>query len=101
MLSLNRWLEQKFITGQQQLLFPGMKAPHEQPALPEGGASHETGPSAAGNRLSAKTAHHAADALKEMVEFGDAPSCSFCGSLMTRNGSCFRCQSCGSTSGCS
>ena len=32
---------------------------------------------------------------------GDAPSCHLCGAIMTRNGSCFRCQSCGSTSGCS
>jgi ribonucleoside-diphosphate reductase alpha chain len=36
-----------------------------------------------------------------MVDLGDAPSCSFCGSIMTRNGSCYRCMSCGSTSGCS
>src|SRR5205807_680916 len=32
---------------------------------------------------------------------GDAPSCHVCGSIMTRNGSCYRCMSCGSTSGCS
>ncbi len=31
----------------------------------------------------------------------DAPSCSDCGSLMTRNGSCYRCLQCGETSGCS
>ena len=31
----------------------------------------------------------------------DAPACHFCGSLMTRNGSCYRCANCGSTSGCS
>ncbi len=31
----------------------------------------------------------------------DAPSCSECGSLMTRNGSCYRCENCGGTSGCS
>jgi ribonucleoside-diphosphate reductase alpha chain len=32
---------------------------------------------------------------------GDAPSCSVCGAIMVRNGSCYRCMSCGSTSGCS
>jgi ribonucleoside-diphosphate reductase alpha chain len=32
---------------------------------------------------------------------GDAPSCSTCGAIMVRNGSCYRCMSCGSTSGCS
>jgi ribonucleoside-diphosphate reductase alpha chain len=31
----------------------------------------------------------------------DAPSCSECGMLMTRNGSCYKCENCGSTSGCS
>jgi ribonucleoside-diphosphate reductase alpha chain len=44
---------------------------------------------------------HAADAMKEMYEMGDAPSCSVCGAIMVRNGSCYRCMSCGSTSGCS
>jgi ribonucleoside-diphosphate reductase alpha chain len=31
----------------------------------------------------------------------DAPSCHYCGAIMTRNGSCYRCANCGSTSGCS
>jgi len=31
----------------------------------------------------------------------DAPSCSDCGSIMVRNGSCYKCLNCGSTSGCS
>jgi ribonucleoside-diphosphate reductase alpha chain len=31
----------------------------------------------------------------------DAPTCSECGGLMTRNGSCFKCENCGGTSGCS
>jgi len=31
----------------------------------------------------------------------DAPACHYCGSIMTRNGSCYRCANCGSTSGCS
>jgi ribonucleoside-diphosphate reductase alpha chain len=31
----------------------------------------------------------------------DAPPCHYCGSLMVRNGSCYRCANCGSTSGCS
>jgi ribonucleoside-diphosphate reductase alpha chain len=32
---------------------------------------------------------------------GDAPSCMDCGSIMVRNGSCYKCLNCGSTSGCS
>ena len=31
----------------------------------------------------------------------DAPSCSDCGSIMIRNGACYKCLNCGSTSGCS
>ena len=45
--------------------------------------------------------YHAADAMRDMYEMGDAPSCSTCGAIMVRNGSCYRCMSCGSTSGCS
>jgi len=45
--------------------------------------------------------YHAADAMRDMYEMGDAPSCSVCGAIMVRNGSCYRCMSCGSTSGCS
>jgi len=45
--------------------------------------------------------YHAASAMKELYDMGDSPSCSTCGSIMTRNGSCYRCMECGSTSGCS
>jgi ribonucleoside-diphosphate reductase alpha chain len=45
--------------------------------------------------------YHAADAMRDMYEMGDAPSCPTCGAIMVRNGSCYRCMSCGSTSGCS
>src|SRR3989475_227734 len=31
----------------------------------------------------------------------DAPACSDCGSIMIRNGTCYKCLNCGSTSGCS
>ncbi len=41
---------------------------------------------------------------REKVVFqtqADSPSCSECGSIMVRNGSCYKCLQCGSTSGCS
>jgi ribonucleoside-diphosphate reductase alpha chain len=44
---------------------------------------------------------HASDAMKSMYDMGDAPSCSTCGAIMVRNGSCYRCMECGGTSGCS
>ena len=31
----------------------------------------------------------------------DAPACAECGALMVRNGACYKCLNCGSTSGCS
>jgi ribonucleoside-diphosphate reductase alpha chain len=36
-----------------------------------------------------------------IVNQADAPSCSDCGSIMIRNGACYKCPNCGSTSGCS
>ena len=33
--------------------------------------------------------------------YEDAPPCSTCGSIMVRNGSCYKCLNCGATSGCS
>ena len=35
------------------------------------------------------------------VNQADAPSCMDCGSIMVRNGACYKCANCGSTSGCS
>jgi ribonucleoside-diphosphate reductase alpha chain len=57
--------------------------------------------SAGGLHMEDRGVYHAADAMKEMYDMGDAPSCHTCGAIMVRNGSCYRCMSCGSTSGCS
>jgi ribonucleoside-diphosphate reductase alpha chain len=42
--------------------------------------------------------------LQPKLPFGpaveDAPVCSECGGLMTRAGTCYKCENCGSTSGC-
>jgi ribonucleoside-diphosphate reductase alpha chain len=35
------------------------------------------------------------------VAVADAPLCAECGGFMTRNGSCYKCENCGGTSGCS
>jgi ribonucleoside-diphosphate reductase alpha chain len=45
--------------------------------------------------------YHTASAMRLMIDMGDSPSCATCGAIMTRNGSCYRCNECGSTSGCS
>ena len=50
---------------------------------------------------SATAAPPATDAAFARPALDDAPACSTCGTLMTRNGSCYRCGNCGATSGCS
>jgi ribonucleoside-diphosphate reductase alpha chain len=39
--------------------------------------------------------------MQSMYVLDDAPSCAGCGSIMVRNGSCYKCMNCGETSGCS
>ena len=76
-----RWLELKFITGEQGELFKAL--PVTIPAtMPSDGRDP-------------------VEALGALVQIGDAPACNICGSLMVRSGTCYRCGTCGSTSGCS
>ncbi len=97
-----RWLQLRFLTGQQQLLFESFRPKPSVvgPQPSENGEMNgmEPKPEARGPKPGSL---HAADALAGIIDLGDAPTCSFCGSIMTRNGSCYRCGSCGSTSGCS
>jgi ribonucleoside-diphosphate reductase alpha chain len=39
--------------------------------------------------------------FRSMYALDDAPTCAGCGSIMVRNGSCYKCMNCGETSGCS
>lgn len=75
---LFRWLELRFLKGEQGSMF---ELP--RPVQPQ------------------REATSVVEALGQVVQLGDAPVCQFCGSLMVRNGSCYRCMTCGSTSGCS
>jgi ribonucleoside-diphosphate reductase alpha chain len=43
----------------------------------------------------------AASVRSSFINQADAPSCMDCGSIMIRNGACYKCLNCGSTSGCS
>jgi ribonucleoside-diphosphate reductase alpha chain len=105
-----RWLQLRFLTGQQQMLFENLRlrtsGVSTQPSEPgELNGSSGSGPMGSGpttnDQRPTTGSVHAADALAGIIDLGDAPTCSFCGSIMTRNGSCYRCGSCGSTSGCS
>ncbi len=101
-----RWLDLRFRMGEQQSLFDDLR-PRSQahPAVPPAAASIAAVSAQPSLYEKAEAPRsktgHASDALSELVNMGDAPSCHVCGAIMTRNGSCFRCQSCGSTSGCS
>jgi ribonucleoside-diphosphate reductase alpha chain len=75
---LFRWLELRFLKGEQGILFELSNGKHPQSDVA-----------------------NSVEALRELVNLGGAPTCQFCGSLMVRNGSCYRCLECGSTSGCS
>jgi hypothetical protein len=74
---LFRWLELRFLKGEQGILLE-LQSPGQ--LRRDGGA---------------------VEALGQIVGFGDGPACQICGSLMVKNGSCYRCLECGSTSGCS
>ncbi|MBZ5656336.1 MAG: vitamin B12-dependent ribonucleotide reductase [Acidobacteriia bacterium] len=95
-----RWLQLRFLSGQQQLLFDNLRP--KSWSAPEGvGDLNGSAEPRSESREPRAGSVHAADALAGMIDLGDAPSCSVCGSIMVRNGSCYKCMSCGSTSGCS
>ena len=136
-----RWLQLRFLSGQQLSLFSGLGAPsgaaaavdapasessselrpgiypltadQHQPTRgmgatdsPRGGIAPDMYASAASSSAASpgmedRGIYHPSDAMRGMYEMGDAPSCHTCGAIMVRNGSCYRCMSCGSTSGCS
>ncbi len=75
--------------------------PSGETTPPQGGVASGQKPAGGSPTIVDRGLYHSADALKEFVDLGDAPSCHVCGAIMTRNGSCYRCMSCGSTSGCS
>jgi len=81
-----RWLASKFLSAEHQEAV-GVR-PTEPSHAPVSGSSVGTDQA----ELSAGAAVRAQS---------DAPPCHYCGSIMTRNGSCYRCANCGSTSGCS
>ena len=65
---------------------------------------HTNGHAANGNGNGAAAAPITLNLGGTKVSFqtqADAPSCADCGSIMVRNGVCYKCLNCGSTSGCS
>ena len=90
-----RWLASKFLNGTQQEAIgivrrePVIEIEAAAPAISQPPAPIKPPP---------------ADSNPIKISFvgqEDAPACSDCGSIMIRNGTCYKCLNCGSTSGCS
>jgi ribonucleoside-diphosphate reductase alpha chain len=95
-----RYLASKFLSREQQeavgvQAVEGSLRPDSPPQL-ENGVGARRRARTADEEPAAKPAPSATFRTQ-----ADAPSCHYCGSIMTRNGSCYRCGNCGSTSGCS
>jgi ribonucleoside-diphosphate reductase alpha chain len=102
-----RWLASKFLSREDKMA-AGVILRDEQ-AEAEMQAAFATPPSLpilGGGRLEAVPPSTLAPIAPEMSKVTflyqqDAPTCHECGSIMVRNGSCYKCNNCGSTSGCS
>ncbi|MBI3083526.1 MAG: vitamin B12-dependent ribonucleotide reductase [Candidatus Omnitrophica bacterium] len=93
-----RWMALKFLPAEEAQQFkvtelPGAKPSNGTAATP---ASSKPSPAAA-----ASPNPFEQQEKLTFVAQADAPVCSDCGSLMVRNGNCYKCVNCGSTSGCS
>jgi len=82
-----RWLASRFLSNEEK--------------AEVGVVIRETSPVAAPKAAAAKS-DGGGTGVQFTVDLGaDAPSCHDCGAIMVRNGSCYKCMNCGSTSGCS
>ena len=68
------------------------------PAEARGGNSRLSGSSEEGEGPGAQLPLPIATGYQNQA---DAPPCHSCGTIMVRNGACYKCTNCGSTSGCS
>ena len=87
-----RWLASKFLSAEHQQAVGVQTSeaslkPHAGPVVASG--------------IQVDRAPEAGVGVAAIRPQSDAPPCHYCGSIMIRNGSCYRCANCGSTSGCS
>ena len=94
-----RYLASRFLT-MEEAREAGVQV-DEQPADPLGPAPFVGGHASQMPPAAAKTMPTAGPAKLVDIEDRDAPICVDCGSLMVRNGACYKCMNCGATSGCS
>ncbi len=93
-----RWLASKFLSREDKAAAGVIL--RDEPAEPPAAV-----PLRGGGRLEtvalAVSAEIASPPRSTFLYQQDAPSCHECGAIMVRNGSCYKCLNCGSTSGCS
>src|SRR5512136_513084 len=82
-----RWMALKFMK------------PEDRPNV----LNHETKPLNGNHSVEPQTGQTALNQVERQVfqAQSDAPPCSVCGAIMVRNGTCYKCLNCGTTSGCS
>jgi ribonucleoside-diphosphate reductase alpha chain len=93
-----RWMQMKFVRNKEA----AEAAPADMPSTGLDTAM-DVNPSAA-VRLGSPQVGKVSTSSKTQVAFqveSDAPPCPECGDIMVRSGSCHKCVSCGTTSGCS
>ena len=91
-----RWLASKFLSREAQQVAGVIHRAEVRPKEKEAEKGNGNGNGAAASQ---KDAGHLAPVTFLLQQ--DAPSCHDCGSIMVRNGTCYKCMNCGSTSGCS
>ena len=89
-----RWLGGRFISSDYLKLNGATPAEHAA-------ASASGTALSAMSRAAAEAMQTALSAQKLSNAQEGAPTCSECGMLMVPNGACYKCENCGSTSGCS
>ena len=104
-----RWMATKFLSAEAQFR-AGVNVPAGEPGgaaeTPARGAEKPalragTGADGGGGRAGGGRADGAPRGAPFAIQNDqDAPSCSTCGAIMIRNGSCYKCVNCGATSGC-
>jgi ribonucleoside-diphosphate reductase alpha chain len=93
-----RWLGGRFISS-DYLKLNGDQAAAVQASAPVAGTMPSMPVSAEALRLAPPVSVAASSKPRDAHE--GAPTCSECGMLMVPNGACYKCENCGSTSGCS
>jgi ribonucleoside-diphosphate reductase alpha chain len=91
-----RWLASKFLSGAQQ---EAVGIIRREPMVEiEASPVKPVEPTPAASRPATSDSNPVRISFQGQE---DAPACSDCGSIMIRNGTCYKCLNCGSTSGCS